>query len=74
MVGYYGTISFMSNDDTVSNPPTSFQDLLDGDYTVCVGDVTAAAVAQYASLAAAYALGGSIDDMQPAYDFLKQPC
>ena len=72
IVGYYGTISFMSNDATVSNPPTSFQDLLDGDYTVCVGDVTAAAVAQYASLAAAYALGGDIDNMQPAYDFLLE--
>ena len=72
IVGYYGTISFMSNDATVSNPPTSFQDLLDGDYTVCVGDVTAAAVAQYASLAAAYALGGDIDNMQPVtYNFLR---
>lgn len=72
IVGYYGTISIMSNDDTVPEPPTSFQDLLDGDYTVCVGDVTAAAVAQYSVLAAAYALGGGIDDMQPGYDFLQQ--
>lgn len=72
IVGYYGTISLMSNDSTVPNAPTSFQDLLDGDYNVCVGDVTAAAVAQYAVLAAAYALGGGIDDMQPGYDFLKQ--
>ena len=72
IVGYYGTISLMSNDATVSNAPTSFQDLLDGDYNVCVGDVTAAAVAQYAVLAAAYALGGGIDNMQPGYDFLKK--
>lgn len=72
VVGYYGTISLMSNDSTVPSAPTSFQDLLDGDYNVCVGDVTAAAVAQYAVLAAAYALGGGIDDMQPGYDFLKQ--
>ncbi len=72
IVGYYGTISFMSNDATVPTAPTSFQDLLDGDYTVCVGDVTAAAVAQYASLAAAYAFGGGIDDMQPGYDFLQK--
>ncbi|WP_455139006.1 ABC transporter substrate-binding protein [Thermophilibacter sp.] len=72
IVGYYGTISLMSNDSTVSSAPTSFQDLLDGDYNVCVGDVTAAAVAQYAVLAAAYALGGGIDDMQPGYDFLRQ--
>ncbi len=72
VVAYYGTISLMSNDSTVPNAPTSFQDLLDGDYNVCVGDVTAAAVAQYAVLAAAYALGGGIDDMQPGYDFLRQ--
>lgn len=72
VVAYYGTISLMSNDSTVPNAPTSFQDLLDGDYNVCVGDVTAAAVAQYAVLAAAYALGGGIDDMQPGYEFLQQ--
>lgn len=72
VVGYYGTISLMSNDATVTEAPTSFQDLLDGDYNVCVGDVTAAAVAQYAVLAAAYALGGGIDNMQPGYDFLRQ--
>ena len=72
VVAYYGTISLMSNDSTVPNAPTSFQDLLDGDYNVCVGDVTAAAVAQYAVLAAAYAFGGGIDDMQPGYDFLQQ--
>ncbi|WP_239283430.1 ABC transporter substrate-binding protein [Collinsella sp. An271] len=72
IVGYYGTISIMSNDANVPEAPTSFQDLLDGDYNVCIGDVTAAAVAQYAVLAAANALGGSIDDMQPGYDFLQQ--
>ncbi|OUP11166.1 ABC transporter substrate-binding protein [Collinsella sp. An2] len=72
VVGYYGTISIMSNDANVPEPPTSFQDLLDGDYNVCVGDVTAAAVAQYSVLAAASALGGGIDDMQPGYDFLQQ--
>lgn len=72
VVGYYGTISLMSNDSTVPDAPTSFEDVLDGDYKVCVGDVTSAAVAQYAVLAAAYALGGGIDDMQPGYDFLQQ--
>ncbi len=70
IVGYYGTMSFITNDSQVENAPTSFQDLLDGDYTVCIGDVTAGASSQYACLAAAYALGGGIDDMQPAYDFL----
>ena len=37
-----------------------------------IGDVSAAAQAQHAVLAIAYAMGGSIDDMQPAYDFLSQ--
>lgn len=70
VVGYYGTMSFITNDSQVENVPTSFQDLLDGDYNVCIGDVSAGASSQYACLAAAYALGGGIDDMQPAYDFL----
>ena len=65
VVGYYGTMS-------VPNAPTSYQDILDGDYKVTIGDVVAGASSQYAVLAAAYALGGSIDDMQPAYDFLTQ--
>lgn len=72
VVGYYGTMSFIANDEQVPNAPTSYQDILDGDYKVTIGDVVAGASSQYAVLAAAYALGGSIDDMQPAYDFLTQ--
>lgn len=70
--GYYGTISIISNDDQVENAPESFADILDGDYKVTIGDVSSAAQAQHAVLAIAYAMGGSIDDMQPAYDFLEQ--
>lgn len=72
VVGYYGTMSFIANDEQVPNAPTSYQDILDGDYKVTIGDVVAGASSQYAVLAAAYALGGSIDDMQPAYDFLTE--
>ncbi len=72
VVGYYGTMSFIANDEQVPNAPTSYQDILDGDYKVTIGDVVAGASSQYAVLAAAYALGGGIDDMQPAYDFLTQ--
>lgn len=71
VVGYYGTISIISNDDQVDDAPASFEDLLKGDYKVTFGDITSAAQAQHAVLAAAYALGGDIDDMQPAYDFLQ---
>lgn len=72
VVGYYGTMSFIANDEQVPNAPASYQDILDGDYKVTIGDVVAGASSQYAVLAAAYALGGSIDDMQPAYDFLTE--
>ncbi len=72
VVGYYGTMSIISNDDQVPNAPTTIEGLLDGDYKVSIGDITAAAAAQHAVLAIAYAMGGSLDDMQPAYDFIQK--
>ena len=72
VVGYYGTMSIITNDDEIPEAPTTLEELLDGDYKVSVGDITAAASAQHAVLAIAYALGGSLDDMQPAYDFIQK--
>lgn len=71
MVTYLGTMSIITNTDLVSNPPKSFADLLEGDYKVTIGDVTVASQAQHAVLAAAYAMGGSIEDIQPGLDFWK---
>ncbi len=72
IVAYYGTISIITNNKIVSNPPKSFADILNGDYKVTIGDVSTAAQAQHAILATAYAMGGSIDNLQPAYDFWKK--
>ena len=72
IVGYYGTMSIISNDDQVPNPPTTLAELADGDYKVSIGDITAAAAAQHAVLAIAVALGGGLDNMQPAYDFITK--
>lgn len=69
IVCYYGTISIITNNKMVDNPPTSFADILNGDYKVTLGDVSSAAQAQHAVLASAYAMGGDIDNLQPAYDF-----
>lgn len=69
MVCYYGTISIITNDSLVSEAPTSFADILEGDYKVTIGDVSSAAQAQHAILATAYAMGGDMDNLQPAYDF-----
>ena len=69
IVGYVGTISIITNNDLVPTAPASFADILAGDYKVTIGDVSSAAQAQHAVLATAYAMGGGIDDLQPAYDF-----
>lgn len=72
IIGYYGTMSIITNKDLVATPPTSFADLLNGDYTVAVGDVTKASQAQNAVLSAAIAMGGSESDIQPGLDFFKK--
>lgn len=71
IIGYYGTISIITNTKLVPNAPKSFKDIMEGDYVVAVGDVTKASQAQNAVLAAAVANGGSESDIQPGIDFFK---
>ena len=71
IVCYYGTMAIITNNSLVTDAPTSFADILEGDYKVTIGDVSVASQAQHAVLASAYALGGDIDNLQPAYDFWK---
>ena len=66
MLGYTGTIAFIVNNELIHKAPTSWQDLLDGDYQVTVGDVGVAAQANSAVLAAAFALGGDESNIKPA--------
>jgi len=72
MIGYFGTMSIIINKDLVSTSPTSFADILNGDYVVAVGDVTKASQAQCAVLSAAIAMGGSETNIQPGLDFFKK--
>ncbi|MEB3102189.1 ABC transporter substrate-binding protein [Ferviditalea candida] len=72
MVGYQGTIAFLTNKNLVKNPPKSWDDLLKGDYKIAVGDVTKAAQAQMAVLAAAMAFGGNEGNIQPGIDFFEK--
>lgn len=69
IVCYVGTISMITNNTLVEKAPASFQEVLEGDYKVTIGDVSAASHAQHAILATAYAMGGDMDNLQPAYDF-----
>lgn len=71
VIGYYGTITFITNTDLVEKAPTSWQDVLEGDYTLTIGDVSVATQAQSGLLSAAIAFGGSESDIQPGLDFFK---
>ncbi|TYP69401.1 ABC transporter substrate-binding protein [Paenibacillus methanolicus] len=72
IVGYTGSISFLCNNTLVDQCPTSWADVKAGAYKVAVGDVTKAAQAQHAVLAAALAFGGDEKNLQPGLDFFAE--
>ncbi|GAU79566.1 ABC transporter substrate-binding protein [Fusibacter sp. 3D3] len=72
MLGYTGTIAFISNKKLISNPPKSWEDVLNGDYTVAIGDVGKAAQANSAVLACALAHGGDENNLEPAYAYFAK--
>lgn len=71
IIGYYGTITFITNKNLVEEAPTSWQDVLKGDYTLTIGDVSVATQAQSGLLSAAIAFGGDESNIQPGLDFFK---
>lgn len=71
-VAYSGTISFISNNKLVKNPPKTWGDLLKGSYKVTVGEVGVSAQANSALLAAAVANGGSEKNLEPAYKLFAE--
>ena len=71
MIAYTGATTFLTNTDEVENAPTSWADLKDGDYTVAIGDINGGN-AQAAVIASAYAFGGDLDNLDPAFDFWTQ--
>ena len=71
IIGYYGTITFITNKNLVEEAPTSWQDVLDGAYTLTIGDVSVATQAQSGLLSAAIAFGGDESNIQPGLDFFK---
>ncbi len=71
MLGYTGTISFLVS-KKVANPPKTWSDLAQGDYKVAIGDVGKAAQSNALVLAAAIALGGGEENLQPALDLFAK--
>ena len=69
---YYGAIVFCANMDYVDKMPTSWAELLEGDYLVTPGDVARAARPQLGVLSAAVANGGDEGDILPGLDIYRQ--
>lgn len=70
MVAYTGCTAFIYNNDiTTDSAPTSWADVKNGTYKLTIGDVVGGATGQGVVVATAYAFGGDLDNLQPAYDF-----
>ena len=70
MIAYTGATSFIYNNDLAKDPmPTSWEDVRKGSYKLTIGDVVGGATGQGVVVATAYAFGGDLDNLQPAYDF-----
>lgn len=72
MLAYTGTMSFISNNKLVKNPPKSWKELLAGKYKVMVGEVGIASQANSAILAAAIAGGGDEKNLAPGYKLFAE--
>lgn len=72
--GYQGSIVFITDTKNVkaSDAPKSWSDLANGHYKVALGDVSTAAQAQYAVLAAAYAHGGDESNLKPGLSYFAK--
>ena len=68
MIAYTGATTFLTNTDQVSAAPKSWADIKDGDYSVAIGDINGGN-AQAAVIASAYAFGGDLNNLDPAFDF-----
>jgi putative spermidine/putrescine transport system substrate-binding protein len=68
MVAYTGATTFLTNTELVSEVPTSWEDVRNGDYSVAIGDINGG-TAQAAVIASAYAFGGDLENLDPAFEF-----
>ena len=70
MIAYTGCTAFIYNDDLCDDPaPTSWADVREGSYKLTIGDVVGGATGQGVVIATAFAFGGDLENLQPAYDF-----
>ena len=75
MIAYTGATTFLSNktllDQDGESVPTSWDDIKNGSYKVAIGDINGGN-AQAAIIASNFALGGDLDNLDPAFEFWPQ--
>lgn len=75
-LSYTGTTCFIFNDEAIGmapeDLPDTWQELLESDIVVNMGNVVGGASSQANILACAIAMGGGFDNVQPGIDYFKQ--
>ncbi|UWP60503.1 ABC transporter substrate-binding protein [Ruminococcus gauvreauii] len=72
-VSYTGTTCFIFNDAAIEGElPTTWQELMDSEIVVNMGNVVGGASSQANILACAIAMGGGFDNVQPGIDYFKK--
>ena len=70
MIAYTGATTFIYNEDITDDAaPTSWADVRAGTYKITIGDVIGGATGQANVLSTAYAFGGDMDNLDPAFEF-----
>lgn len=72
IIAYYGTIGILANADIVGTVPKSFEEILNGDYMVSVGDVSSATQSHNTLLSVARAYGGDEKNIKPGLEFFRK--
>jgi putative spermidine/putrescine transport system substrate-binding protein len=72
IVSFTGTLAFLYDSAFGDDAPKSFADLAKGDYQVGIASVTSGSTGQFSVYAAALAMGGSADDIEPGIRFFRQ--
>lgn len=72
VVGYTGTISFLADKNNVAEIPASWEELLNSNYKVAIGDALTANQAQFAILSAAFANGGDEKNIEPGIEYFAK--
>lgn len=75
VIGYMGVTTFLVNEDMIADAPTSWEDVMNGDYKVSFGDISGGNCrAAITALALAVGDGKTLDDidLDAAFDYLTK--